>query len=266
AGSPLTQYLITVPKTLLVTVNLFPYVAFDVDDDKELELAVDRNRNSLDGFEFFSDPFTAIIQSVDILAADGDDDGRIDHFIDKNLDGRPDRYWDPDDTRLTTIFGGDRGNIPYPDVNNDGTLEFLYDADADLAVDHWIDPATRRAGVVIEKDFDDDGEPEFIIDTNGDGRPDRYFDPGRGPRGLVTTVQLAAGGSGQRYEIDTNGGGRPTKVYDRVTGEVSNAVVFGALEFVGTYWYLVLLFLAVAVLAGYLVVQRRKRRRGEGGA
>lgn len=250
AGNPLTQYLIGVPKTLLVTVNLFPYVSFDVDDDKELELAVDRNRNNLDGFEFFSDPFTAIIQSVDLLAADGDEDGRVDHFIDRNLDGRPDRFWDPDDNRLTVIQS-------YPDINNDGALEFLYDSDGDLAVDHWIDPATRQAGVVIAKDFDDDGSAEFLIDTNTDGRPDRYFDADRGPRGLVTTVQLSAGSS-QRYEIDTNGGGRPTKVYDRVTGEVSDARVFGVLEFAGTYWYLVLLFLAVAVLAGYLVVQRRR--------
>jgi uncharacterized membrane protein len=268
AGNPLTLYLASVQKTQLVTVNLFPYVAFDIDDDKDLELAVDRNRNNLDGFEFFTDPFTAIIQSVDLLAADGDDDGRVDHFVDVNLDGRPDVYWDPDDTRLTTVFGGSKdrsGTKTFPDLNNDGTLEFLYDSDGDLAADRWIDPATRRSGVVIAKDFDDDGSAEYIIDTNGDGRPDRYFDPDRGPRGLVTTVELSSAGGGQRYEIDTNGGGRPTKVYDRVTGEVSDARVQGTLEFVATYWYLVLLFLAVAVLGGYLVVQRRRQQGGRRG-
>jgi putative mRNA 3-end processing factor len=189
-----------------------------VDGDRDPELAVDRNKNSLDGYELFTDPFCQVICSIDLLSADGDEDGKIDHFVDINSDGKPDRYWSPDKIRLTTISY-------WPDLNNDGTLEYLYDSDGDLAVDHWIDPATRRTGLVIEKDFNDDGNPEFIIDTNGDGRPDKYFDPARGPRGLVTNVEQAPGGNPQQFAIDTTGAGHPTKVYDRVTGEVLNARV-----------------------------------------
>lgn len=265
AGSPLVALLNTVPKTGLISVNLYPYVSLDVDGDREPELAIDRNRNSADGFEVFQDPFTSVGNSVDLLAADGDEDRRIDHFVDIDLDGRPERYWDPDDGRLTAIGGSVRGSAgaateAYPDVNNDGTLEFLFDSDADLAVDLWIDPATRRTGEAVERDFDDDGNPEFLIDTNGDGRPDRYFDGDRGPRGLVTNVELAPGGNPQQYGIDTNGGGRPTKVYDSVTGEVTTASFSSVGAFFADFWYLILLFLAVAALAGYLVYQRRQQK------
>lgn len=257
AGSPLVSLLNAVPKTSLISVNLLPYVGFDVDGDREPEIAVDRNRNPLDGFEVFVDPFTAIIQAIDLLSADGDDDGRIDHFVDTNTDGRPERYWDPDNGRVTQIGF-------HPDVNNDDTREFLYDSDADLAVDRWIDPATRRSGDAIEKDFDDDGNPEFLIDTNGDGRFDKYYDQDRGPRGLVTSVEPAPTGNPQQYAIDTSGGGRPTKVYDAVTGEVSTASFVSIGSFLADFWYLVLLFVLVAVLAAYLVMQRRKGRKPGG--
>jgi uncharacterized membrane protein len=264
SGSPLVSLLNQVPKTALVSVNLFPYVSMDVDGDREPEIAIDRNRNSADGFEFFLDPFTAIIPTFALLSADGDGDGRLDHFLDIDSDGRPERYWDPDNARLTAIGGSVRGSAgsssleAYPDVNNDGTLEYLFDSDADLVVDRWIDPATRRTGLAIEKDFDDDGNPEFLIDTNGDGRPDKYFDPDRGARGLVTNVEAAPDGNPQKYAIDTTGNGRPNRVYDRVTGEVSTASFSSVGAFFADFWYLVLLFLAVAVLAGYLVWQRRK--------
>jgi len=253
AGSSLTQYLVSVAKTELVTVNLFPFVSIDVDDDKELELALDRNKNPADGFESFTDPFTAIRQSVDILAADGDGDGRIDHFVDIDLDGQPDRYWDPDGQILTDVR-------QHPDLNGDGTLEFLYDSDDDLAIDHWIDPSTRQSGQVIERDYDNDGGPEYLVDTDADGRPDHYFDPDRGPRGLVTTVR--ATDDPQKFSIDTNGDGRHDTTYNRVTGEVT-ANVFGVAEFLQNYWWVVFLFLAVVVVAGYLVFQRYRKPPGE---
>jgi uncharacterized membrane protein len=254
-GSPIVALLNNVPKTSLLSVNLYPYVSLDVDGDRDPELAVDRNKNPLDGFEVLVDPFTAVIQSVDSLAADGDGDGKIDHFIDINLDGKPDRYWSPDKGTLTVIAFD-------PDVNNDGTLEYVYDSDGDLAVDHWIDPITRQTGIVIQKDFDDDGNPEFLIDTNGDGRPDKYFDPDRGPHGLVTSVEPGPGGNLQMFAIDTNGSGHPTKLYNRVTGEVQNYTVSGVVEFVTSYWYLLLVFALVVVLAAYLVLQRRGNDKG----
>jgi uncharacterized membrane protein len=259
-GSPLIALLNSVPKTGLIQVNLFPYVSIDVDGDREQEISADRNKNAADGFEFFFDPFTGVIQAVDLLAADGDADGRVDHFVDINLDGRPDRFWAPTEGRVTVIQF-------HPDVNVDGTLEFLYDSDGDLAVDRWIDPTTRRSGEVIQKDFDDDGNPEFLVDTNGDGRPDRYFDADRGPRGLVTVVQQAPGGNAQQYAIDTNGGGRPTKIYDRVTGEVTTAAFSSALDFVVNFWYFIALVVIVVVGAAYVMRQRRRQAPPpEGGA
>lgn len=265
AGSPLVAYLNTVPKSALLSVNLFPYVNFDVDGDKSPEIAVDRNRNNRDGYEAFQDPFTQTVQAVSLLTADGDGDGRMDHWVDIDLDGRPERYWDPDDIRITAIGGSVGGaagsaNEAYPDVNNDGTLEFLYDSDGDLAIDSWIDPATRRIGRVIERDFDDDGNAEWIIDTNDDQRPDKYFDADRGPRGLVTNVEAAPGGNPQQYAIDTTGQGRPTKVYDTVTGEVTTASFSSVGAFFADFWYLILLFIAVAVLAGYLVYNQRRAK------
>ncbi|MCJ7571847.1 MAG: hypothetical protein MUO82_08230, partial [Candidatus Thermoplasmatota archaeon] len=72
----------------------------DVDDDNNNETAIDVNDDLSDGYEVYKDPDNS---SYSIKSIDGDYDGKIDHFIDINIGGIPDKYWDPDYDILTDI-------------------------------------------------------------------------------------------------------------------------------------------------------------------
>ena len=105
----------------------------DVDDDETDEIALNDDGNSSNGYEKFIDPDEP---SEAVLSTDGDSDGKIDHFIDINKDGRPDRYWDPDDDVLT--------NIQVIDVDYDGTDEWVYDSNGDGKPDKYYDPSDEK--------------------------------------------------------------------------------------------------------------------------
>ncbi len=105
----------------------------DVDGDKKYEQAIDQNDKSSDGYEVYEDPDRS---SDGIKSIDGDDDGKIDHFIDIDDDTIPDKYWDPDDDVLS--------DIQIIDVDYDGTDEWVYDSDGDEKPDKYYDPDDKQ--------------------------------------------------------------------------------------------------------------------------
>jgi hypothetical protein len=92
--------------------------------------AINEDKESSNGYEVFEDPDES---SDELLSKDGDEDGKIDHFIDTDLDGKfPEVYWDPDDDILTPIENRD--------VDYDGTIEWIFDNDGIDGPDHYYDP------------------------------------------------------------------------------------------------------------------------------
>ena len=114
------------------------YVLLDVDKDGIDEMAIDYNDNSSDGYELFFDPnYNSYAYQI---YKDGDNDGKIDHFIDINIDlfnynvsnFLPDVYWDPDNIVLSDVV--------VRDVEYDGTDEWVFDSNGDSKLDKYYDP------------------------------------------------------------------------------------------------------------------------------
>jgi len=114
-----------------VTVQQGPNrVSRDVDDDTNLEYAIDENEDPSDGYEKYDDPDNS---SESEKSIDGDGDGKTDHFIDiNNSEPEVDKYWDPDDDVLTPV--------EIIDVDYDGTDEWVFDSDGDGKLDKYYDP------------------------------------------------------------------------------------------------------------------------------
>ena len=131
----------------------------DVDDDDNDEEAHDENYDLTDGYEVYVDPDES---SDDVLNIDGDDDGKIDHFIDV-FDKGPevDRYWDPDDGILSDVY--------IIDVDYDGTEEWVYDSDGDEEPDKYYDPDDEQIHdyVVYALLFSYDGSGSVQKNPNG---------------------------------------------------------------------------------------------------
>ena len=104
------------------------FVEYDIDDDGNNETAFDDNDNSIDGYELFID-FDG--SSDLIVSKDGDEDGKIDHFVDIDKDTIPDKYWDPDEMIIS--------DIELIDVDYDETFEWVYDSDGDKKLDKYLD-------------------------------------------------------------------------------------------------------------------------------
>lgn len=117
-------------EAIAIVVVTSDYRSRDVDSDGYLEYAYDSNENELDGFEDYTDYVGDLSKAI--VSIDGDDDGKIDHFIDVDNDGVPEAYWDPDDDILNPL-------IPV-DVDYDETIEFVFDSDDDDVLDKYWDP------------------------------------------------------------------------------------------------------------------------------
>ncbi|HEC82103.1 MAG TPA: PKD domain-containing protein [Thermoplasmatales archaeon] len=101
----------------------------DVDSDGNDETATDINRDLTDGYESYEDDDAS---SDVVVSIDGDDDDKVDYFIDITRNGKPDRYWDPDDDVLV--------DLDLKDVDGDNTEEWVYDSDDDGVLDRYYDP------------------------------------------------------------------------------------------------------------------------------
>ncbi len=130
----------------------------DVDNDTIDEIAIDYDYNESNGYEIFEDPNNSSHSKKSI---DGDDDNKIDHFIDINNDEIPDRYWDPDDDILT--------NIDPIDVDYDGTIEWVYDSDNDGLPDRYYDPNNEQIHEYIVYKLIIIQEGDGIVQKNPDG-------------------------------------------------------------------------------------------------
>ncbi|EMR73821.1 PDK repeat-containing protein [Thermoplasmatales archaeon SCGC AB-539-N05] len=117
----------TISKTVMVGVG--SAVTRDVDLDEINEVAIDSDGNVLNGYETYNDPNG---NSDATISIDGDNDGKIDHFIDITGDETAEKYWDPDEDIVS--------NITLSDVDNDGTDEWEYDSDGDGNPDMYYDP------------------------------------------------------------------------------------------------------------------------------
>jgi hypothetical protein len=106
--------------------------SIDVEPDGNIEFACNDNFDPTDGYESYNDPDDS---SFAVISVDGDNDGKIDHFIDPDMDElhiiRPKKYWDPDDNILV--------DISIIDVDYDGTKEWVYDSDGDGKKDRYYD-------------------------------------------------------------------------------------------------------------------------------
>lgn len=241
--------------TTSVTTKLLPYVRFDVDGDGAFELAVDRNRNTADGFESFEDKDDAMVErgelaqaeavaSDGLFAIDGDDDGRTEHLVDTDGDGIGEQYFDPDKAQSYAV--------PYTiDANQDAEPEHPIDGDFDGLIDGVYDPDTETVHETVEADFAGSGRRQLLIDTDDDGEFDTYVDPHQSPQ-LVTEVTKR----GDRYHIDTDGDGKTDTYYNAETQSITDATSANLQDFLKDYWYFLLLFLAVVVLFGVIVFRR----------
>ncbi|HEX2022628.1 MAG TPA: hypothetical protein VHH36_07935 [Candidatus Thermoplasmatota archaeon] len=236
--------------TATVVVNVLRYQALDVDDDGQVELAVDLNKRDSDGFESFREisgegAQTALLESAPL-------NGKSRFLLDvpaDRLDGVADVWFDPEAVFAYKLVDGRAF-----DVTKDRTPEYFLDTDRDGKVDRAYDTDGDRYVDAREIDVGADQKVEYLVDTAGDSKPDRYYDPAGGfATDVVRTDKANVVG------LDTNDDGRVDKYYDIQSGAITDATITQATGFLVKYWYFLLAFAAMVVVTIVLVVARRRR-------
>lgn len=215
--------------------RVLEYEADDIDGDGTLEYAIDRDRDSGNGFEEFREnlspsgfnsvaldmttflsnaartAFTAQVADDDgnvtmvlIHEVDGDRDGLRDHFVDHNADGLPDVYWDADDQAFDQL-------TVQRDIDADGILDYFMSLDDDDDLDAVYNLRSGRFTYLLQLEIDGDGRLDYVVDKNGDGT--------RNPNeavllsnsgNLVSIVKVDMTGNGDLDDVvDANGDGVP---------------------------------------------------------
>jgi hypothetical protein len=238
--------------TQSAVVTIPNYRSYDVDEDGQLEIAVDVDKRSTNGFEEFRDVFSEglVTQSV----AEGLFANRTTFFLDVPAEGRPydgvaDIWFNPESVYAYPI-------VHAPDVNGDGTPDYLLDTDQDGKIDQAFDTATERFWDVVEVKVFGDDRIQYLVDTTGDGRPDRFFDP---ETGRVTRTQRADNVGAEYVGIDVDDDERVDYYYNTRTQETSGAEVSNVGSFARDYWYFFLVFAALVVLTVVLIVRRNRQ-------
>jgi hypothetical protein len=188
-----------------VPTRVLNYQALDVNGDRIVEYAVDRDRDPSDGFEefkastvpggrplsvpdlarFLRDDSRAAferdvtqangtVERVLVYTVDGDcrpepgpcGDGKRDQFLDGDGDGQPDYYWDPDAGKASPIEFR-------KDVNGDQAPESFVDTDGDGKLDATFDLTRGAFTKVLQVDVDGDGQLDYVVDKNADGAVDQ---------------------------------------------------------------------------------------------
>ena len=205
----------------------------DVDGDGLPEKAIDANANPADGYELFTDSTPVGTVSTLIYTVDVNGDGKPEFLIDTNSNGRPDKYWDPNNNVLT--------NIIESDMNGDGTKDFLLDTNGDGRFDAYYDPATGLVtilpGNIIFKDVDNDTFMERATDVNGN--PADGYEIFSDALGTITTVTATVDGNGDGktdFLLNTGGDPRPDFYWDPVDN-ILTAIVYEDVDIDGTLEY-----------------------------
>lgn len=305
----------------VVQVEMLAHRSADVDRDGYLEYAVDRNRIVNDGFEsyldlepvgivtnapnmerFLTDEAKAaktveeVIENETVTRVvfniDGDNDGRVDLFIDSNNDLVPDIFWAPSrghfhEWDLSKDVTGDGIPEAFIDVDANGVLDVMYDfpngefttllkldVDGDGHMDYVIDQNGNgiadkgetvlfgndgKITAILEyRDINGDGAADAVYDTDGDGRPNYFVVEGT-DRGIDIILRDVTGDGVLDWTFDADGDGKVDSYYDPVTGQsglIDTTEDFGRL--VKEYWYVGALFGLVAILFVVLVVMTRR--------
>lgn len=223
---------------LTVPASVIDHKVRDVDGDLANEYAVDRNRDSADGFEQFRDVAASgtVSTAVDPLQLmseeararhtvfvagsdgnttsvvsflfDGDEDNRTDLLIDQDGDGVQDIYWDAD-------RGYSHALPTSKDVTKDGRADDFIDLDGvnGLVFDVYYDAYNGVFGKLLQVDLDNNGQPDYVVDANGNGQADSdetvLFG---GPEGTFVKSQERrdVDGDGQLDTVvDADGDGQP---------------------------------------------------------
>jgi uncharacterized membrane protein len=314
----------TTPASASVTFvgHVLEYATTDLNGDGNVEYAVDRDRDDSNGFEQFQatktpgglplalpdlqkflrddarDSFSrdvtlddGTVQRVLVYTIDGDKDGRVDHFLDKDGDDLPDFYWDPDANKasaiefrkdingdqvpdlfvdvdgegsLDAVFDLTRGtftDVLQVDVDGDGELDYVVDKDGDGVVDQDETVLYTRTGklLIVQKvDVDGDGKLDQVFDVDGDGNPD-YFIPNGSTASVPIVLRDVNGDGVQDWTFDGDGDGRNESYYDPATGKAHVIDAAGHFtEALAKYWYIGALFALVLVLFVALVLVTRR--------
>lgn len=213
-----------------VSAKVLDHKVRDVDGDLTPEYAADRDLNPANGYEEFFDPNVGTGASKAVDAAsflseaakarftitttvdgnttqvvrflfDPDQDNRTDLLVDRDADGLPDIYWDPD-------IGYSHVIPVLKDVTKDGREDYFFDLDGTggLQLDVFYDPLEGRIGRLIKVDIDNNGVLDYVVDSNGNNQPDLsetvLFG---GPEGTIASIRETA---------DVDGDGRPDSVID----------------------------------------------------
>lgn len=240
---------ITTNDSVAAVVNVLNYRAVDADRDDFLELAVDFDKNPANGFERFVEVFTEGSQAS--VVAVGRLNGKASFFLDvprdRPYDGLADVWYDPE-----TVFAYDVRH--QPDINRDNAPDYLVDADRDGKIDRAFDTVSQQFWNVIEIKAYRDDRLQYLVDVTNDGKPDRFFDP------ETRKVTRTQGVSGQTnlIGIDTDDDQRVDKYYDLQANTVTDAKVYGFVDFAKQYWYFFIVFVAMIVITIVLVTRRRR--------
>ena len=237
-------------ESLAASVVILPYRSYDVDDDEQIELAVDADGNAANGYESFREPFGDGLQTNVVSASLLD--GRARFFLDvprEGHDGIADVWFDPDDVYAYEIE-------LRPDVNNDGTPDYFLDTDRDQKIDRGYDTVMELYWSVTEIDALGDGTKQYVVDTTTDGRPDYYYDA---VAKLSTRTQSVTGRGATTVGLDTDNDGQVDKYYDYRTNSVQDVTLAKASGLLTKYWYFIALFVLMLVATVALLVARRRR-------
>lgn len=237
-------------ESAVASVAILPYRALDVDDDERLEVAVDADGRASNGYERFQE--VALDQTQTVLVAASLFDGKTRFFLDVPEGGSPDGiadvWFDPE-----SVFAYDIAHAP--DLNDDGTPEYLVDTDRDAKIDHAYDTATDTYWSATEVKALGDDRVQYVVDTTLDGKPDYYYDPAPD---RTTRVQAVSGQGTNVVGLDTDGDGEVDKYYNYRTNAVSGVTAAKASGFVTKYWYFFALFALVLVATIVLLVRRAR--------
>lgn len=244
--------------TIPASVSVLNYRALDVDGDGQSELAIDADKSLANGYEQFREISGEGSQCVVVSSSRLANTARF--FLDcptdvKPVDGVADVWFDPDAGYAYKI-------TLTPDVNGDGTPDYLLDTDRDGQgkIDMAYDTVAERYWDVTEVHALSSDTTQYLVDTNRDGSPDYYVDV----QGKVATkTQSVAGKPASIVGLDTQNDGKVDKYYDVSTKEVSGATAANVRSFFADYWYFLVGFALVVIVAVALIVVRARKPKQE---